>query len=157
MLAVRVVLAAGFLWCEVTVGAAVATAQGGPVTPAPAQGMSDLPKRRPEEARADPMQAFDINKNGKLELAEIKSAAAARFDELNPDQDDALDVREAGPVLRAKAFGQADTNRDGTVNKAEYLAYVERMFNLANPDKDGSLSRAELGTKAGRALLALLR
>jgi len=33
----------------------------------------------PEEAQADPMQAFDINKNGKLELAEVKSAAAARL------------------------------------------------------------------------------
>jgi len=78
----------------------------------------DLPTRRPEEAQADPMQAFDVNKNGKLELAEVKSAAAARFDELNPDNDDKLDEREAAPVLPGEAFRQADTDKDGTVSKA---------------------------------------
>lgn len=121
------------------------------------QATTALPKRRPEEAQADPIKAFDINKNGRLELAEVKSAAAARFDELNPDQDDKLDTREAGSVLPGKAFRRADTDGDGTVSKAEYLAYVEKMFELANPDKDGSLDRAELNTEAGRALLKLLR
>ena len=122
-----------------------------------AQGAPDLPARRPEEAQADPMRAFDVNKDGKLELAEVKSAAAARFDELNPDQDDKLDEREAAPVLPGEAFRTADTDKDGTVSKAEYLAYVERMFNAANPDKDGSLDRAELDSKAGQALLHMLR
>jgi len=117
----------------------------------------DLPTRRPEEAQADPMRAFDVNKNGKLELAEVKSAAAARFDELNPDQDDSLDEREAAAVLPGEAFRQADTNKDGKVSKAEYLAYVEQMFNAANPDKDGALERAELEGKAGQALMHMLR
>ena len=122
-----------------------------------AQGTPDLPRRRPEEAQADPMRAFDVNKDGKLELAEVKSAAAARFDELNPDQDDKLDEREAAPVLPGEAFRTADTDKDGTVSKAEYLAYVEQMFNAANPDKDGSLERAELDSKAGQALMKMLR
>lgn len=122
-----------------------------------AQGTPDLPTRRPEEAQADPMQAFDVNKNGKLELAEVKSAAAARFDELNPDQDDALDEREAAPVLPGESFRAADTNKDGKVSKAEYLAYVEQMFNAANPDGDGALERAELDGKNGQALLKMLR
>ena len=116
-----------------------------------------LPTRRPEELRADPMRAFDIDKDGTLDLAEVKSAAAARFDELNPDQDDSLDEREAAPVLQGQAFRQADGNGDGKVTKAEYLAYVERMFLLANPDKDGTLDRAELASPAGQALLRLLR
>jgi len=122
-----------------------------------AQGTPDLPSRRPEEAQADPMRAFDVDKDGKLELAEVKSAAAARFDELNPDQDDKLDEREAAPVLPGEAFRTADTDKDGTVSKAEYLAYVEQMFNAANPDKDGSLERAELDGKAGQALMKMLR
>lgn len=121
------------------------------------QATTALPERRPEEAQADPIKAFDINKNGRLELAEVKSAAAARFDELNPDQDDKLDTREAGSILLGETFRRADTDGDGTVSKAEYLAYVEKMFELANPDKDGSLDRAELNTGAGRALLKLLR
>ncbi len=122
-----------------------------------AQATPDLPKRRPEEVQADPLRAFDIDKDGTLDLAEVKSAAAARFDELNPDADDSLDGREAAPVLQGDAFRQADSNGDGTINKAEYLAYVERMFLLANPDKDGTLDRAELDSEAGKALLRLLR
>ena len=157
MLAVRVVLAVGLLWCELVTGRTAALAQGAPVTTPSVKAAADLPKRRPEEAQADPLQAFDINKNGKLELAEVKSAAAARFDELNPDQDDSLDEQEAGSVLQGAAFRQADTDGNGTVSKAEYLAYVERMFEAANPDKDGSLERMELDTEAGQALLVLLR
>ena len=113
--------------------------------------------RRPEERQADPSRAYDIDKDGTLDLAEVKSAAAARFDELNPDADDSLDEREAAPVLQGQAFRQADANGDGKVSKAEYLAYVERMFLLANPDKDGTLDRAELASEAGQALLRLMR
>ena len=120
-------------------------------------GAADLPTRRPEEAQADPMRAFDVNKNGKLELAEVKSAAAARFDELNPDGDDSLDEREAAPVLPGEAFRAADTDKNGTVSKAEYLAYVEGMFNAANPDGDGTVERAELDGKKGQGLMKMLR
>ena len=143
-----------------TSGSAVAQTPGSVVaqgTPGATQGAADLPTRRPEEAQADPMRAFDVNKNGKLELAEIKSAAAARFDELNPDGDDSLDEREAAPVLPGEAFRAADTDKNGTVSKAEYLAYVEQVFNVANPDRDGSLDRAELDGKNGQALMKLLR
>ena len=125
--------------------AALAQADPGPLT------------RRPEERQPDPLRAFDIDKDGTLDLAEVKSAAAARFDELNPDADDSLDEREAAPVLQGQAFRQADANGDGKVNKAEYLAYAERMFLLANPDKDATLDRTELSSEAGQALLRLLR
>lgn len=157
MLIIRVLLAVGATGLGVTGETKVAMAQTAPSAVTPAQSAADLPKRRPEEAQADPMQAFDIDKDGTLELAEVKSAAAARFDELNPDQDDSMDAREAGSVLQGNAFRRADTDGDGTVNKAEYLAYVERMFELADTDKDGHLDQAELNTEAGRALLLLLR
>ncbi len=125
--------------------------------PSSTQATPDRPARRPEEAQASPMRAYDIDKDGTLDLAEVKSAAAARFDELNPDNDDKLDPKEAAPALSAEAFRQADTDGDGTVNKAEYLACVERLFLRANPDKDGSLDQKELDTPAGRDLLRLLR
>ena len=113
--------------------------------------------RRPEERQSDPMLAYDIDKDGTLDLAEVKSAAAAHFDELNPDNDDSLDEKEAAPVLKGQEFRQADTNGDGKISKAEYLAYVEKAFQLANPDKDGTLDRKELDSEAGQALLRLLR
>ena len=125
--------------------------------PSSTQPTPNRPARRPEEAQASPLRAYDIDKDGTLDLAEVKSAAAARFDELNPDGDDRLDPKEAIPALSAEAFRQADADGDGTVNKAEYLAYVERAFLRANPDKDGTLDRKELGTAAGRDLLHLLR
>ena len=140
-----------------TAGVPAATTSATSVRVIIVQATTALPERRPEEAQADLIKAFDINKNGRLELAEVKSAAAARFDELNPDQDDKLDTREAGSILPAEAFRRADTDGDGTVSKAEYLAYVEKMFELANPDKDGSLDRTELNTEAGQALLKFLR
>lgn len=151
------VLAAAGIGMGTTAGVPTAMVPATSVRVIVVQATTDLPKRRPEEAQADPIQAFDINKNGRLELAEVKSAAAARFDELNPDQDDKLDAREAGSVLQGEAFRKADTDGDSTVSKAEYLAYVETMFELANPDKDGSLDKAELDTEAGRALIKLLR
>lgn len=143
---VRMMLAAAVF------GVAQAAALG-----AAAQGATDLPTRRPEEAQADPMRAFDVNKDGKLELAEVKSAAAARFDELNPDQDDSLDEREASAVLPGEAFRAADADKNGTVSKAEYLAYVEQLFTMANPDGDGTLERAELEARPGQGLMRLLR
>ncbi len=154
---IRGVLAIAVVGIGTVAGASAAMAQARSEQVIKVQATTGLPGRRPEEAQADLLQAFDINKNGRLELAEVKSAAAARYDELDPDQDDKLDAREAGSVLRDEAFRRADTDGDGTVSKAEYLAYVEKMFELANPDKDGSLDRAELSMEAGQTLLKLLR
>ena len=156
---VKALLAAGVLGFLPSAGAPAAWAQApaAPSAASPAQGEADLPRRRPEEAQADPLRAFDITKDGKLDAAEVKSAAAARFDEMNPDQDNSLDEREAAPVLQGEAFHRVDTNGDGKISKAEYLAYAERLFDLANPDRDGTLDRAELETEAGRELLQLLR
>ena len=147
------------LAAAVTVGGLQAgpAARAGVPAVVPVQADPGPLTRRPEEQQADTLRAFDIDKDGTLDLAEVKSAAAARFDEMNPDADDSLDEREAAPVLQGQAFRQADTNGDGKVSKAEYLAYVERMFLLANPDKDGTLDRAELTGEAGQALLRLLR
>jgi hypothetical protein len=39
----------------------------------------------------------------------------------------------------------------------EYLAVVEQRFNAADPDKDGTLDAKELNSKAGKALLRLLK
>ena len=134
--------------------AATFCAQAAASRPAPAQ---DLPKRRPEEMQADPLRAYDIDKDGTLDLAEVKSAAAAHFDELNHDGDDSLDRREAAKVLRGGLFRKTDTDSDGTVDKAEYLALIERMFNRADTEHDGKLDRTELDSPAGKALLRLLR
>src|SRR5882672_9789691 len=75
---------------------------------------------------------LDTDNDGTVDLAEAKKAASALFDKLDPD-------------------------KDGTLTKDEYLAVVEQRFKAANPDNDGTLDARELRTKAGKALLRLLR
>lgn len=114
-------------------------------------------RRRPEEMQADPFRAFDINKDGLLDAAEVKSAAAARFDELNPDQNDQLDPREAAPVLSGEAFRQADRDRNGQVDKAEYLDLADRLFLATDANGDKRLSPEEFASERGQMLMRLLR
>jgi hypothetical protein len=48
-------------------------------------------------------------------------------------------------------------SRNGTLTKEEYLAVVDPRLHAADPDNDGTLSATELGTKAGQAVLRLLK
>ena len=87
-----------------------------------------------------------------------KDDAAKRYDDFNPDLDDALDRREARRHrLSAAVFREADADGNGAVNKAEWLALVERRFEAADPDRDGSLSRAELRSDKGKAVARFMR
>lgn len=104
-----------------------------------------------------PIQMFDTDNDGTLDLAEVKKAASALFARLDRDHDGTLDKRELAGRLSPKEFAAADPDHDGTLTEDEYLAAVEQRFNAANPDKDGTLDAKELSTSAGRALLRLLR
>jgi EF hand len=106
---------------------------------------------------ANPIKLFDTDKDGTLDLAEVKKAASALFAKLDRDHDGTLDKRELAGRLSAKEFAVADPDHDGTLTAAEYLAVVEQRFNAANPDKDGTLDARELNTRAGQALLQLLK
>src|SRR4029078_9958668 len=107
--------------------------------------------------RSSAIEMFDTDNDGTLDLAEVKKAASAMFAKLDPDRDGTLDARELRGRLTAKELAAADPDRDGTLTLDEYLAVVEQRFNAANPDKDGTLDAKELTSRAGRALLRLLR
>ena len=100
---------------------------------------------------------FDTDNDGTIDLAEAKKAASAAFDKLERDHDGTLDKRELARRLTAKELAAADPDHDGTLTKDEYLAVVEQRFNAADPDHDGTLDARELNTKAGQALLRLLK
>ena len=87
-------------------------------------------------------------------LAAFGADAVKMFD---TDNDGTLDKRELAGRLSAKELAAADPDRDGTLTLDEYLAVVERRFNAANPDKDGTLDAKELNSRAGKALLRLLK
>jgi Ca2+-binding EF-hand superfamily protein len=92
-----------------------------------------------------------------LDLDEVTTAAQAVFDRLEKDQDETLDRKEVGSRLRAKEFAAADPDKDATLTKEEYVAFVTKLFKQADVDGDGKLEAKELRSKAGRALLRLIR
>jgi Ca2+-binding EF-hand superfamily protein len=103
------------------------------------------------------IRLFDTDNDGTVDLAEAKKAASALFDKLEHDHDGTLDKRELAGRLSAKELAAADPDHDGTLTKDEYLAVVEQRFAAADPDHDGTLDARELKTKAGQALLRLLK
>ena len=106
---------------------------------------------------ADAIKMFDTDNDGTLDLAEVRKAASGLFAKLDRDHDGTLDKRELAGRLNARELAAADPDRDGTLTVDEYLAVVERRFNAANPDKDGTLDAKELNSRAGKALLRLLK
>src|SRR5919201_3458293 len=105
----------------------------------------------------NPIKLFDTDNDGTLDLTEVKKAASALFAKLDSDHDGTLDARELRGRLSAKELAAADPDRDGTLTLDEYLTVVEQRFNAANPDKDGTLDAKELNSRAGRALLRLMK
>ena len=106
---------------------------------------------------ANPIRMFDTDNDGTLDLNEVKKAASALFARLDRDHDGTLDKRELAGRLSAQELAAADPDHDGTLTQDEYLAVVEQRFNAANADADGTLDAKELNSKAGRALLRLLK
>lgn len=106
---------------------------------------------------ANPIGMFDTDNDGTLDLMEVKKAASALFAKLDRDHDGTLDTCELAGRLNAKELAAADPDHDGTLTQDEHLAVVEQRFNAANIDGDGTLDAKELKSKAGQALLRLLK
>jgi Ca2+-binding EF-hand superfamily protein len=106
---------------------------------------------------ASALSAIDTDKDGTIDLAEVKAAAGALFDKLDVDHDGTLDRKELTDRISAEDWKIADPDSDKTISKAEYMAFVEVAFKRANPDNDATIDMKELKTPAGRALLLLLR
>ena len=106
---------------------------------------------------ANPIAMFDTDNDGTLDLMEAKKAASALFAKLDHDHDGTVDKRELAGRLSAKELASADPDHDGTLTLDEYLAVVEQRFKAADPDSDGTLDAKELSSKAGQALLRLMK
>ena len=107
--------------------------------------------------RAGPIKMLDTDNDGTVDLAEAKKAASDLFARLDRDHDGTLDKRELAGRLSAKELTAADPDHDGTLTMDEYLAVVEQRFKAADPDGDGTLDAKELNSRAGKALLRLLK
>jgi Ca2+-binding EF-hand superfamily protein len=111
----------------------------------------------PARAEQSAIKALDTDNDGTLDINEVTKAAEAVFDRLQKDQDDTLDRKELGSRFSAKEFAAADPDKDATLSKEEYVAVVQKLFKQADVDGDGKLEAKELRSKAGRALLRLIR
>jgi Ca2+-binding EF-hand superfamily protein len=103
------------------------------------------------------IQKWDPDRDGTLDLNEIRKAAEARFDSLDRNKDGKLDRKEIARTLSVREFSAANPDKDATLEKNEYMALVDARFKAANPDNDGTLDAKELASRAGRALMRLLQ
>lgn len=110
-----------------------------------------------KSGRVNLIRMLDTDNDGTVDLAEAKKAASALFDRLERDKDGTLDKRELTRRLSARELAAADPDHDGTLTRDEYLAVVEQRFAAADPDHDGTLDAKELHSRAGQALLRLLK
>ena len=109
------------------------------------------------DSSKDPSR-FDLDHDGKLSLAEAKSAAAYEFNKLDKNGDGTLDRQEVGKRLSDAEFSEANPDHDKTLDKAEYLALVERYFTAAAGGPDKTIKVGDLAsTEAGKRLLSLLQ
>ena len=106
---------------------------------------------------ASAVKMIDTDNDGTVDMKEVEAVASATFDRLEKDADGTLDAKELKGRLSASGVKQADPDSDGTLDKKEYLAAVGERFKLADPDNDGTLDAKELNSKAGKALLALIK
>jgi len=106
---------------------------------------------------SDIVAKSDTDNDQTLSLAEVKTAAAARFDKLDKDADGTLDSKEVTNIIGPKTFKAADPDNDGTLTKDEYLALVETLFKKADIDHDGTLSVTELKSNAAKVLRRLIQ
>ena len=111
----------------------------------------------PARAEQSAIKALDTDNDGTLDINEVTKWAEAVFDRLQKDQDETLDRKELGSRLSAKEFAAADPDKDATLTKEEYVALVQKLFKQADVDGDGKLEAKELRSKAGRALIRLIR
>ena len=105
------------------------------------------------------LKLLDPDNDGTVDLAEAKKAAGDLFDKVNKDKDldNTIDTKELQGRLSRNDLAGADPDKDGTLTKDEYLALVEARFKAADPDNDGTLDDKELGSKAGKDLVKLLK
>jgi len=102
------------------------------------------------------MQTLDPDKDGTVDLNEVRTAAASEFRKLDKDNDGTLDAKELKGVLKKGAIKNADPDNDGTLDLNEYTAVVEKDFKAADHNNDGKLTEADLKSKKGRKLLKLI-
>ncbi|MEW6435784.1 MAG: EF-hand domain-containing protein [Pseudomonadota bacterium] len=115
-------------------------------------GLSAAPLALPslsQASAATALTAADTDKDGTIDLNEVKAAAAAEFDKLDKDKDGTIDLKEAAHHVSKANFIAADADKDKTLTKDEYVGLAGALFKAADKDSDGTVNGKELHTTAG--------
>ena len=78
--------------------------------------------------------------------------AAAVVSKYDTDRDQTLDIAEVNTAASARF----ERDHDGTLSKDEYLTLVQKLFKQADADHDGTLDAKELRSNAGQRLKRLI-
>ncbi len=91
---------------------------------------------------------LDTNKDGFIDLAEMKASRAALFERLDTNKDGQL----TGDEMRAgrPARGQRAANAQRTIGRDEFIARAEQSLTRRDTDKDGKLSFTEFSQRRTR-------
>ena len=93
---------------------------------------------------------LDINKDGKLSLAEFTPVAEKSFLSIDMNKDEAVSAAEIDASLQAalerrrnRILANLDADKNSVISRAELDKYVEAMVTGADTDSDGGVSFAE--------------
>ena len=93
---------------------------------------------------------LDVNKDGKLSVAEFTPVAEKNFLSIDMNKDEAVSSAEIDASLQAalerrrnRILANLDTDKNGVISRAELDKYVEAMVTGADTDSDGGVSFAE--------------
>jgi Ca2+-binding EF-hand superfamily protein len=108
-------------------------------------------------AQAASFQAIDNDKDGTIDLSEVKAVASRRFDQLDRKRTGTLTRAQLGRLrVNRNEFAAADPDNDGTLSKDEYLALVEKRFNALDSDHKGTLTLQQFNSRKALPLRRLL-
>lgn len=117
--------------------AGAALAQGAPGARMDANGDGKVTLAEFKTARVTMMMRADANKDGKLSKAELEAGQAAMA------QRGGEGAAPKGPGT-GMMFGMMDANKDGFLTRPEIEKMVERRFGRIDVNGDGSLSASEM-------------
>jgi Ca2+-binding EF-hand superfamily protein len=93
---------------------------------------------------------LDVNKDGKLSVAEFTPVAEKNFLSIDMNKDEAVSSAEIDASLQAalerrrnRILANLDTDKNGVISRSELDKYVEAMMTGADTDSDGGVSFAE--------------
>lgn len=95
-------------------------------------------------------ERIDLNRDGKISLAEFTPVAEKRFLGIDVNKDNAVSTAEIDASLQAalerrrnRILANLDADRNGSISRAELDGYIEAMVAGADADSDGGVSFSE--------------